>query len=232
MRPEDEWRDLLDEDDDEEDEDEESEEKDKEGEASVLKGLLKARTIILSGEINKKLAEKISTLLLVMEVEGDGPIKVFIDSPGGDADAGYGILDMIRFVKSPVYTISNGLTASAGVIISLAAKPEHRFSLPNSRFLIHQNSCGRNPEAEKARQPAYRRRMRPGIRKGRRGHQTGPLAVTRRGPRIRPHQQDRHLRERAGKYRLIDNESWICTNRYHARSPGLDGRLCQPGSPV
>ncbi|MDP6356834.1 MAG: ATP-dependent Clp protease proteolytic subunit [Planctomycetota bacterium] len=142
MRPEDEWRDLLDEDDDEEDEDEETEEKDREGEASVLKGLLKARTIILSGEINKKLAEKISTLLLVMEAEGDGPIKVFIDSPGGDADAGYGVLDMIRFVKSPVYTISNGLTASAGVIISLAAKPEHRFSLPNSRFLIHQPSSG------------------------------------------------------------------------------------------
>ncbi|MDA0838024.1 MAG: ATP-dependent Clp protease proteolytic subunit [Planctomycetota bacterium] len=147
MKPEDEWRDLLDEDDDDEDEDEdenecEGEKKEKEGEVSVLKGLLKARTIILSGEINKKLAEKTSTLLLVMDAEGDGPIKIFIDSPGGDADAGYGILDMIRFVNSEVYTISNGLTASAGVIISLAAKPEHRFSLPNSRFLIHQPSSG------------------------------------------------------------------------------------------
>lgn len=147
MKPEDEWRDLLDEDDYDEDEDEdenecEGEKKEKEGEVSVLKGLLKARTIILSGEINKKLAEKTSTLLLVMDAEGDGPIKIFIDSPGGDADAGYGILDMIRFVNSKVYTISNGLTASAGVIISLAAKPEHRFSLPNSRFLIHQPSSG------------------------------------------------------------------------------------------
>jgi ATP-dependent Clp protease protease subunit len=145
MRPEDEWRDLLDEDDDDEDEDDdecEHDKNEKEGESPVLKGLLKARTIILSGEVNKKLAEKISTLLLVMDAEGDGAIKIFIDSPGGDADAGYGILDMIRFVKSPVYTISNGLTASAGVIISLAAKPEHRFSLPNSRFLIHQPSSG------------------------------------------------------------------------------------------
>ncbi len=144
MRPEDEWRDLLndDEDDDEEEDEEEGEKKEKEGEVSVLKGLLKARTIILSGEVNKKLSEKISTLLLVMDADDDGPIKIFIDSPGGDADAGYGILDMIRYVKSPVYTISNGLTASAGVIISLAAKPENRFSLANSRFLIHQPSSG------------------------------------------------------------------------------------------
>jgi ATP-dependent Clp protease protease subunit len=49
---------------------------------------------------------------------------------------------MIRFVQSPVYTISNGLTASAGVIVLLAAAKERRLSLPNSRFLIHQPSSG------------------------------------------------------------------------------------------
>ena len=80
--------------------------------------------------------------LLVLDGDGDDPIKLFIDSPGGDADAGYAIFDMIRFVSAPVYTISNGLTASAGVIIALAAKKEHRFSLPNSRWLIHQPSSG------------------------------------------------------------------------------------------
>jgi len=140
MKLEDEWREHLSED-DEEDEDEEKQDE-KPEDVSIVKGLLKARTIILSGEINKKLAEKITSLLLVLDSESQDPIKVFIDSPGGDADAGYAILDMIRYVKSPVYTISNGLSASAGVIIVLAAKKENRFSLPNSRFLIHQPSSG------------------------------------------------------------------------------------------
>lgn len=144
MKLEDEWREYLGE--DEEDEEEEEEGGDKQDEKpedfSIVKGLLKARTIILSGEINKKLAEKITALLLVLDSQSQDPIKMFIDSPGGDADAGYAILDMIRYVKSPVYTISNGLTASAGVIIMLAAKKENRFSLPNSRVLIHQPSSG------------------------------------------------------------------------------------------
>ena len=54
--------------------------------------MLKTRTIILSGEINKELAEKVIRQLLLLEADGDGPIKVFIDSPGGDADAGFAYL--------------------------------------------------------------------------------------------------------------------------------------------
>lgn len=110
--------------------------------APLLMKLLESRTIVLSGEINKELAEKITVQLLVLDSESNDPIKLIIDSPGGDADAGYAIFDMIRFVASPVFTISNGLTASAGVIIALASPKEHRFTLPHSRWLIHQPSSG------------------------------------------------------------------------------------------
>ena len=108
----------------------------------LLSKLLKTRTIVLAGEINKKLGEKITVQLLILDGESHEPIRLFVDTPGGDADAGYAIFDMIRFVGSPVNTISNGLTASAGVIVTLAAPKERRFSLPSSRWLIHQPSSG------------------------------------------------------------------------------------------
>ncbi len=104
--------------------------------------MLKTRTIILSGEINKELAEKVIRQLLLLEADGSGPIKVFIDSPGGDADAGFAIYDMMRFIKPDVYTIGMGLVASAGAIILLAAPVERRIALPNSHYLIHQPLSG------------------------------------------------------------------------------------------
>jgi ATP-dependent Clp protease protease subunit len=73
---------------------------------------------------------------------GDDPIRIFIDSPGGDADAGYAIFDMIRFVKPPVWTIGMGLVASAAAIIQLASPKERRVGLPNSHYLIHQPLSG------------------------------------------------------------------------------------------
>ncbi|MBN2531966.1 MAG: ATP-dependent Clp protease proteolytic subunit [Spirochaetales bacterium] len=104
--------------------------------------ILKTRTILLSGEINKNLAEKIIKQLLLLEAESDDPIKVFIDSQGGDADAGFAIFDMLRFVKPTVYTVGMGLVASAGSIILLAASKERRTGLPNSHYLIHQPLSG------------------------------------------------------------------------------------------
>ncbi|NLK45247.1 MAG: ATP-dependent Clp protease proteolytic subunit [Treponema sp.] len=103
---------------------------------------LKTRQIILSGEINKELAEKIARQLLILEADSDEPIRIFIDSPGGDADAGYAMFDMIRFINAPVYTIGMGLIASAASIVLLAAPKERRFALPNSRYLIHQPMSG------------------------------------------------------------------------------------------
>jgi len=128
--------------DEEEEEEEEKADKPAEGMDPLSHKFLKTRQILLSGEINKPLAEKIVRQLLVLEADSDEPIKVFIDSPGGDADAGYAIFDMIRFIKAPVYTIGMGLVASAGSIILLAAPRERRFGLPNSHYLIHQPLSG------------------------------------------------------------------------------------------
>ena len=115
----------------------------KEAGADLLSAkFLKTRQIILSGEINKELAEKIARQLLILEADSDEPIRLFIDSPGGDADAGYAIFDMIRFINAPVITIGMGLIASAASIVLLAAPKERRFGMPNSRYLIHQPMSG------------------------------------------------------------------------------------------
>jgi ATP-dependent Clp protease protease subunit len=104
----------------------------------LLANFMKTRQILLSGEVKKDLAEKIVRQLFIMEADSDEPIRVFIDSPGGDVDAGYAIFDVIRFVNAPVYTIGMGLVASAGALILLAAPKERRIALPNSHYLIHQ----------------------------------------------------------------------------------------------
>ena len=104
--------------------------------------MLKTRTIILSGEINKNLAERTIRQLLLLEAMEDEPIRIFIDSPGGDADAGFAIFDMIRFVKPEVWTVGMGLVASAAAIIQLASPRERRIGLPNSHYLIHQPLSG------------------------------------------------------------------------------------------
>ena len=104
--------------------------------------LLKTRSILISGEIDKKMAEKVVSQLLMLEAENDDPIKVFIDSPGGDVDSAYAIFDMIRFVKPKVIMIAMGLAASAGALILLAGDKENRFGFPNSHYLIHQPLSG------------------------------------------------------------------------------------------
>ncbi len=108
----------------------------------LLDKMLKTRTILISGEINKELAERVVRQLLILEQEGDEPIRVFIDSPGGDADAGYAIFDTIRFVSPEVYTVGIGLVASAGALILLAGEKDHRLAFPNSHYLIHQPLSG------------------------------------------------------------------------------------------
>jgi ATP-dependent Clp protease protease subunit len=126
-----------------EEEEEESEDKEKDpGPDPLLNKMLKTRTILLSGEIKKELAERTIRQLLLLEDMGDDPIRIFIDSPGGDADAGYAIFDMIRFVKPPVWTIGMGLVASAAAIIQLASPKAQRVGLPNSHYLIHQPLSG------------------------------------------------------------------------------------------
>ncbi|MDR3115780.1 MAG: ATP-dependent Clp protease proteolytic subunit [Treponema sp.] len=108
----------------------------------LLHKMLKTRTILLSGEIKKDLAERTIRQLLLLEDMGEEPIRIFIDSPGGDADAGFAIFDMIRFIKPPVWTIGMGLVASAAAIIQLASPQNRRVGLPNSHYLIHQPLSG------------------------------------------------------------------------------------------
>lgn len=125
------------------DEEEQEQEKTPESPADALSAkFLKTRQILLSGEVNKALAEKIIRQLLILEADSEEPIYIFIDSPGGDVDAGYAIFDMIRFVKAPVYCIGMGLVASAGALILLAADKSRRLGLPNSHYLIHQPLSG------------------------------------------------------------------------------------------
>jgi len=100
--------------------------------------LLKTRSIILSGEISKDSADKVIRDLLILDNESKDPVKIYINSPGGDVDAGYAIYDMIRFVSSPVTLIGTGLVASAAALILLAVPAERRVGLPNSSYLIHQ----------------------------------------------------------------------------------------------
>ncbi len=104
--------------------------------------LKKTRSILLSGEINKESAESVVKQMLILEGENDEPIKIFINSPGGDVDAGYAIFDMARFITAPVTMIGMGLVASAAALILLAVPKEQRIALPNSTYLIHQPMSG------------------------------------------------------------------------------------------
>ena len=126
------------------DDDDEEEEagQEKAGTDPLIVKMLKTRTILLSGQINKDLAERTVRQLLLLEAESSGPVRIFIDSPGGDVDAGFAIFDMIRFIEAPVWIVGMGLVASAAAIIQLAAPRERRAGLPNSHYLIHQPLSG------------------------------------------------------------------------------------------
>jgi len=99
---------------------------------------LETRSVMLTGEINKESAEKVIKQLLVLEHESTEPIRVYINSPGGDVEAGLAIFDMVRFIKNDVYMIGMGLIASAATLILLAVDSKFRIGLPNSSYLIHQ----------------------------------------------------------------------------------------------
>lgn len=109
---------------------------------ALAEKFLKTRQIILSGEVSAENAEKVIKQLLLLEADSDKPIYIYIDSPGGSIDDGFGIFDMIRFINAPVYTIGTGLIASMGAMILLSVPKERRLGLPNSHYLIHQPLIG------------------------------------------------------------------------------------------
>lgn len=104
--------------------------------------LFKARTIIISGEINQRLAAHVSAQLLALAAESTAPIRVFVNSQGGHVEAGDTIHDMIRFVDAPVHIVGTGWVASAGALIYVSVPKKDRYCLPNTRFLLHQPAGG------------------------------------------------------------------------------------------
>ncbi len=123
-------------------EEDEKEEKDKEkekGGGGISEKLLKARKIVISSEVDSKLASRVTNQLLVLEEDNpDEPITIFINSPGGEIFSGFAIFDMMHYVKPIIKTVVIGFAASMGSILALGAEPGHRFALPNAMFLIHQ----------------------------------------------------------------------------------------------
>ena len=108
----------------------------------VTERLLRARTIVISGEINQKLAAYVTGQLLAMSAESDDDITVFINSQGGHVEAGDTIHDMLRFVTPRVRIVGTGWVASAGALIYVAVPRDQRYALPNTRFLLHQPAGG------------------------------------------------------------------------------------------
>lgn len=136
---------LGDDDDDDEHDDHEGDKKggDKDGAGSnpFEKALLESRTLLLSGPVDDKMLKEATIRCFAMEQkDAKKPITVMINSPGGSADAGFAIYDLLRFIKPPVVTVVNGLCASAGILIHLAGDKKRRFCLSESRFMIHQPS--------------------------------------------------------------------------------------------
>jgi ATP-dependent Clp protease protease subunit len=123
-----------------EEEDDEKDEKSKAPEpqsSEISKALFKSRTILIFGEVDMKMAERVTAQLLAY-AESEGDIRLIVNSPGGHVESGDTIHDMIRFVGNRVKMIGTGWVASAGAHIFLGAKKENRFCLPFTRFLLHQ----------------------------------------------------------------------------------------------
>ncbi|GMT48821.1 MAG: ATP-dependent Clp protease proteolytic subunit [bacterium] len=119
--------------------DAEKEEDKEKGSSSMTEKLLKSRKIIISSDVNSKLANRvIHQLLLLEEDKPDESITMFINSPGGEVHSGFAIYDMMQFVKPMIKTVVMGLAASFGSLLSTGAEEGHRYALTNAMILIHQ----------------------------------------------------------------------------------------------
>jgi ATP-dependent Clp protease protease subunit len=108
----------------------------------IASRILKTRTIVLTGEVDQEMAERVIGQLLVLDADSHDPIRMIINSPGGHVDSGYAIHDMMRFVASEVIAVGAGWVASIAVPILFGAAKGNRLALPNTRFLLHQPSGG------------------------------------------------------------------------------------------
>ena len=114
----------------------------------IYSRLLKERVIFLVGPINDQMANLIVAQLLFLESENpDKDISLYINSPGGSVSAGLAIYDTMQFIKPDVSTLCTGLAASMGAFLLAAGAKGKRFSLPNSRVMIHQPLGGAQGQA-------------------------------------------------------------------------------------
>ena len=136
----------LEDDDDDEDEEEPKGKKpkgeDESGGSKLEEKILETRTILLFGEISQKSAREVCQKLILLSALNDNPIKLIINSQGGHVEAGDTIHDMIKFVKPKVKILGTGWVASAGALIYVSVPVEDRYSLRNTRFMLHQPSGG------------------------------------------------------------------------------------------
>jgi ATP-dependent Clp protease protease subunit len=114
----------------------------------IYSRLLKERVIFLVGPVNDMSANLIVAQMLFLESENpDKDISLYINSPGGSVSAGMAIFDTMQFIKPDVSTLCTGLAASMGAFLLAAGTKGKRFSLPNSRIMIHQPLGGAQGQA-------------------------------------------------------------------------------------
>ncbi|WP_374361328.1 ATP-dependent Clp endopeptidase proteolytic subunit ClpP [Pseudoduganella danionis] len=109
----------------------------------IYSRLLKERVIFMVGPVHDQMANLIVAQMLFLESENpDKDISLYINSPGGSVSAGLAIFDTMQFIKPDVSTLCTGMAASMGAFLLAAGAKGKRFSLPNSRIMIHQPSGG------------------------------------------------------------------------------------------
>ena len=104
--------------------------------------LFKARTVIITGEINQRLAAGVTGQLLALAADSTDPITIYINSPGGHVESGDMIHDLVRYIAPKVRMVGTGWVASAAALIFVSVPREDRLCLPNTRFLLHQPAGG------------------------------------------------------------------------------------------
>lgn len=112
------------------------------GHGFVAERLFQARTVVISGEINQKVAASVISQLLALAAESNDDITCYINSQGGHVEAGDTIHDMVRFLTPRVRMVGTGWVASIAALIFVAVPREDRYCLPNTRFLLHQPAGG------------------------------------------------------------------------------------------
>jgi len=146
-------------------EDKDEQNKGEQGEGlRIQEKMLEARTILVCDEVSDEMYRKVASSLILLErLDPAAPVTVFVNSPGGSADSGFAIYDLLRFPSCPVRTVANGVIASAAVLIYLGAPKGQRYCLPNARFMLHQPSTmirGRSIEIDIAAKEIIKLRRR------------------------------------------------------------------------